>query len=396
MTEITFSLLASSQEELTALQSALRPFQEQGRHWVEIRPMSWESARQGLNDIASCYDGTDLSHIGSTWLRGLVDTHVLRPFEQEEIEALGGKGAFLPAAWATTSVAPMPGEWSVPWLLDARIVYYRRDWLEAAGIDEHQAFVSPETFKQTLETLQAGGVAIPLVLPTKESWQLLHVAASWVWQAGGDFVSSDGKRVLFNTPEARKGLKAYFQLARYLAADVQCLGQSASEDIFKEGRAAITICGPALLCDLLNRQPPHLAHIGVASPPGPPFVGGSHLVIWRQNPNPEPALELIEFLTSLPFQKGFRVHQQLPARNEAFESLNIGREFGKYLKRALVNGRTFPSVYLWGLIEEHLFRAFVAMWHDVLSTPTPDLDAILDAHLNPLERRLQMILRKQR
>jgi hypothetical protein len=47
---------------------------------------------------------------------------------------------------------------------------------------------------------------------------------------------------------------------------------------------------------------------------------------------------------------------------------------------------------LWGLIEERLTAAFGNLWEKILSDPNPDLDAIIEAELDPLAQRLNRIL----
>jgi len=45
----------------------------------------------------------------------------------------------------------------IPWLAALQIMYYRRDLLKNAGVDEKTAFLSPAQLVQTLKRLRAGG-----------------------------------------------------------------------------------------------------------------------------------------------------------------------------------------------------------------------------------------------
>jgi hypothetical protein len=58
----------------------------------------------------------------------------------------------------------------------------------------------------------------------------------------------------------------------------------------------------------------------------------------------------------------------------------------------LKSGRPLPMMRLWGLIEERLTAAFGNIWQKVLASPNPDLDAIIEAELNPLAQKLNQIL----
>jgi hypothetical protein len=60
--------------------------------------------------------------------------------------------------------------------------------------------------------------------------------------------------------------------------------------------------------------------------------------------------------------------------------------------RALKTGRTFPQISLWGLIEEKLAFALDKIWEEMLAESHPDIDAILNKHLDPLAQRLELTL----
>ena len=57
---------------------------------------------------------------------------------------------------------------------------------------------------------------MPLAMPTKRSNMTLHYIASWIWGAGGDFLSPDGANLAFDQPKALEGCMAYYGLRRFL------------------------------------------------------------------------------------------------------------------------------------------------------------------------------------
>ena len=60
------------------------------------------------------------------------------------------------------------------------------------------------------------------------------------------------------------------------------------------------------------------------------------------------------------------------------------------LLRAAKTGRALPNIGLWGTIEDRLVSMLAKLWEDVLAKPEPDLDALVDKHLDPLIRRLTL------
>jgi ABC-type glycerol-3-phosphate transport system substrate-binding protein len=47
--------------------------------------------------------------------------------------------------------------WTVPLYTDVRLVFYRRDLLEKAGIDEKNAFQTPKNFAKTIQGFEMWG-----------------------------------------------------------------------------------------------------------------------------------------------------------------------------------------------------------------------------------------------
>ena len=390
MAELEFSITPVELGDLyDELQTALAEFEARTRIRVRLRPIVSKIALDELTKFAIYKKGPDVSQIGSTWLEGLADMDALRPFGAEEVKTLGDPADFVPASWKSVTLPEQREMWAVPWLADVRVLFYRRDILKQAGIDEQIAFQTPEVLERTLAQLQASGVNIPWVVPTQHSWRTVHNAASWVWGAGGHLLSADGKQILFNQPKALAGFRAYFALGRYLVNEARGLTDTESDMLFQAGKAAMTVSGPWLLA-----MPPELvAKVGITSPPGIPFVGGSHLVVWKYSRLAREAVQLVQFLAGLRFQRSCKPGGLLPVRLTALELFNTSSaEMGKYLQQGLTKGRSFPSVPLWQVIEARLADALAAIWAEVLETPDPNWDVILDDRLNRLAQRLSLTL----
>jgi multiple sugar transport system substrate-binding protein len=391
MSTIEFSVMSTDSPGADALWAALAEFESQTRIRVRLRVLSWNTAWTELVKVSLYRDGPDVSEIGSTWLRDFKGMNSVRPFTPLEIHALADPADLIPAAWESASLAQPAQLWAMPWLADTRILYYRRDLLEQAGIGEQNAFQTTEALEQTLARLQAVGVAVPWVVPTRRTWMALHHIASWVWDYGGHFLSPDGKRCLLSQPEARAGLKAYFALSRYLADAGRNLDSVQSQSLFGTGQAAVVLSGPWLVQQI---EPALLVKVGLVLPPGVPFIGGSHLLIWKHSRRAREAVKLVRFLTGLEFQRDY-AHRAglLPVRLQALtRSAFPAAAFSKHLTRGLMEGRSFRPVPLWGLVEEKLVDAITAIWEDVLNVEKPNLDAILDRHLDPLIQRLNLTL----
>lgn len=398
MRELTFSITSGVALGPTVLEQALRRFTAQQHVPVRLQPIANESAMDELVKFALHQTGADVSQMGTTWLRGFVDMNALRPILSDKNASPPdhNKSTFIPILWHSAHTSATSPQWAVPWLADVRLIYYRRDLLARAGVDEQAAFQTPQAMANTLQRLQASGVECPWAVPTHFAWRTLHNVASWVWAANGDFISSDGQHVTLTQPQALAGLKVYFALARFLSAEVRASSTTLDfNDLFLSGQAAVILSSGYLSARGSGTLQPE--QIGVAAPLGIPFVGGSHLVVWQHTRYEQEANQLVQFLTRLDTQVSYGLGSLLPARLDALTELgkadDSAGEFVGQLLQWLPQGRMLPAVYLWNVIEARVVKALAQIWEEVLAVPEPDLDAILTRHLTPLAQSLDMVLR---
>lgn len=382
--------------EAGAIQPLLDQFEaEQG---VRVRPrlLAWDTAWSDLVKVALYSDGPDVSEIGSTWLGDLVAMNALRPFEAGDLALLGGATAFLPSTWQGTRLIGDPQHWAIPWLTGARLLYYRRSLLARAGLDEAGAFATAEQLEATLAALAASGVRVPWTVPTGPTHTTLLNVASWVWGAGGDFISPDGKRTFFSQPEALAGLRGYFALARYLAPEVWSLtGLQPDGQFLRSADTAVTLSGPWLFGAAQTEAAAGLRdQLGVALPPGPSFVGGSHLVVWKHSRAPEAAVRLVAFLSRREPQLAYsQAVGLIPTRMEALAAPPFAAHpLWQLAIQGLRTGRSFLVTRSWGLMEDRLTTALAGLWADVLAGPQADLEGLIRRRLEPLAKRLDLVL----
>jgi multiple sugar transport system substrate-binding protein len=394
--ELELSLLTHGPDAAAVLRPYLDRFGTENRVHVEANVLEWEAAWPELVKAALYGHGPDVSEMGSTWVGSLIAMNVLMPFSAHELSTYGSASVFLPTVWHPELEAGSGSIWALPWLAYTRLIYYRRDLLDKAGIDENTAFQNYEQLEQTLKHLGESGVAIPWCVPTRHSRDTLHNIASWIWNAGGEFTSADGKHVLFNEPEARAGMCAYFDLYRHIAPSAR--NRDESDSLFKQGQAAVIMSGP-WLWPLDTHHPdvvPDVAkNMGVAVPLKTAFIGFSYLVAWKYTRREELAMKLIRELARPDILAEFssRTGGPLSVRLDALDHSPLAFEPNyQVMVRALKTGRTFPQIALWGLMEEKIALALDNIWEEVLAEAQPDIDAIMSKHLDPLARRLEQTL----
>ncbi len=387
--EIEFSVMRSSAVGITKL---LERFEAEQHVHVRLHLLDWDTAWSDLIKVALYSDGPDVSEVGTTWLGDLVAMNALYAFDERDLERLGHSWSFLPSAWHSTHLAGESEVWAIPWVAGARLIIYRKKILNDAGLEPGTAFRDASHFEETLCELQKRNVAVPWTVPTGLTHTTLHNLASWVWGAGGDFISPDGKRTLFTQPAARAGLKAYFTLGRYLAPSVRNLnGLEPDQQFIENADTALTMSGAWLFSSASAELKPQL---DVSLPPGPSFVGGSHLIIWKHSTKYEAARTLVQFLTQPEIQVKHSLNVGLlPALVNALASPPFSTDVRwQIAAHGVRTGRSFAVTRAWGLMEDRLTTEFAAIWHDVLNHPDLDLDAAISSRLEPLARRLDLVL----
>lgn len=390
--------LSLIEEPSTELRTLLDEFSASHNVQINLTIMHWENAWPELLAYALYGKGPDVSHVGSTWASSLIAMNALREFSTREVDEMGGARVFAAPAWQSASIPGDMRVWSIPWTSFTFLVIYRRDHLEAAGIDEGHAFDSPQDMLDTIRQLSRSGFQTPIVLPSGEPFlDRVHIAASWVWGAGGGYISDDGKRILLDRPETRRGLKAFFELYRYVPAASQGLDHPAVMERFGQGDASVVVAECGYPATLVAQKSPLVANMGSHALPGVPFVSGDNLVIWqtaRQHPARErAALDLIGFLVSRSAQERLCKNMSLfPVRHDVIDALECPTEqLAAVLKETFETGRAHKPVRLWSRYELQLGHTLDEITEEVLSRPDLPIDDILETHLSALQRRFSLM-----
>lgn len=396
MVELELTIQEEYPESAGYMRELLKQFESQHRIRVTVKTIDWGQAWQDLVKVAIYRDGADVSQIGNTWVSSLIGMNALLPFKPQQIRRMGGAEVFLPELWSTASPVGDTDIWSIPWLAYARLIYYRKDWLEKVGLDGRQAFSNAQKFNQTLKKLAEAGAPGPWSVSILPNVDILHNIASWIWHAGGSFTSPDGKRILFTQPEAMAGMRSYFELYRYLSSSDPSANEAVALGL--SANAAVSITGPGTwiydMANLVTTPPEVAANTELALPVGVPFIGASNLVIWKHTRHPEQAAELVQFLVSREAQAFYNTKiGLLPSRLDVLSEPAFANDTHyQVMTEALKAGRTFPAISLWGLIEDRLPPGLALVGEEVLKNPGRDIAEILDEIVPPLAQRIERTL----
>jgi multiple sugar transport system substrate-binding protein len=397
MNEVDFSLIGTPSP---TLQSLLDAFERENSIKVNVQSLAWENAWHEMLLWTLYGKGPDVSHVGSTWAGSLMGMDALRPFTQADVQYVGGSEAFLPQAWQSCNAGSDGEICSLPWTAFTFVLAYRRDLLQKAGVDEAKAFASAESLLETVCALEKAGVRHPWAVPVSpEHIDTLHFTAAWVWGAGGDFLTPDGRHAAFLSPAVVDALCRYFELLRHtgpLPAD-----EEGVLELFYRGDAAISVVGSGLAYswmrgDLLTEERKGL--IGYAPIPGVPWVGGDNLVIWknaRMSPERErAAVSLARFLASLPSQRVYARGEEgdVPTLTAALDALPLqGSTLTDAIIASLKNSRAYRPMTIWSKLEMRISQVLGEIGTEVAGGAEPQV--VVRRRLEKLADWLEIVLR---
>ncbi|MEU8246772.1 sugar ABC transporter substrate-binding protein [Nonomuraea sp. NPDC048916] len=309
---------------------------------VKVTPMGWDVAHDKIISAVAGGATPDVSMIGSTWAGELSKTGALEPTPGNLID----KSAFFPGAWQTVDVNGTA--YGVPWYVETRVLFYRTDLAEKAGVKPPATWEELRTFVKALK--EKGGAEKGFNQGyTEGSWQEL---LPLIWQAGGEIVK-DGK-YSFDTPEAVTALKQYASLFEEKLAPNDT-PRGAFPQNFIKGEVGGFFLGPWMIGVLENDGGAGFKDkFGVAPYPKGPvsatsFVGGSDLVVFKKAKNRDASWKFVQWLTEPKVQaKWYTTVKALPSVQSAWQEPELTSDervavFGEQLKDA----KTPPPYPTW-------------------------------------------------
>ncbi len=404
MIEIEMSCIPDAEVDFETLSELAAQFERQSGIRVHLQRMTWGTAWMEFVTIAAHGKGPDLSHLGGSWVSSLATMNALRAFRPDEIRAMGGERVFSPPTWSSTRLVGDERVWAIPWTGYVYLVSYHRDLLQQAGVDPEQAFGTRLALTNTVERLRRANVSIPLVAPyiVPPYTDLVHMAASFVWSAGGEFVDQEGKRVLLDQPAALDGLTNWLDFFRLTPSAYCHLTQEECLDLFLQRKTAVLVMdNRSILTNLIRGRSGagELDSIAFAPLTETPWFGGGDFVIWQHTqgyPDRErAAVEFIKFLVSKESQVLWAERvQSMPARLDALRQVYpVGHPLEAAIMQAVQQGRDYLNVPLWRRLEFQIAQALGALLEEAHENRGLPARTLVEGRILPLVERLNLTLR---
>jgi len=376
------------------MQDLVREFEHghPGVH-VVVQQIPWGAAHEKLLTAHVGGSTPDMAQLGNTWVPEFAALNAIEPLDARVAgsSAVSETTSFR-GIWDTNVVDGRL--YGVPWYVDTRVLFYRKDVLARAGFDSVPGDWA--RWREAMEGIKRveGPDRFAIFLPTNEytPWIVLGM------QAGSPLLADHETRGAFAQPEYRRAVDFYLDLFRRgLAPAVQGVSIANRYQEFEKGTFSMYISGPWDVGEFRRRLSPAMeGKWGTAPLPGPDgpasglsTAGGSSLVLFRRSKHQAEAWQLIEFLSRPDVQLRFyHLTGDLPAcraarSDTAFTNDPNSRAFEVQLTRT----RSTPKVPEWENISLRLQDKVEGM---VLAHLPPD------SALVTLDREVDRILEKRR
>ena len=312
---------------------------------VKITPVDWGQAVTKLQTAIAGGQVPDVSQMGTDMMGQFAETGAL-----EAVPSSIDPSQYFESAWNTNVVDGTT--YGVPWYVETRLLYYRTDIAEQAGVTA--APTNWAELKDTATKLQAGGAEWGMALGTKNSQEYLP----YVWSNGGDVMADDGTFTL-DAPEAVEALTYYDSFFEEGLApksvpegfDITPAFVSGSHPMFVDGPWQLGLIADAGGADIEGKWA--IAPLpGKDSAPGTSFVGGSNFVVFKDAPNKEAAWAWIDFVSRPETQiSWYKTAAVLPAVQAAWDDPELSGDenlamFGEQLSSTAAP----PAIPTWSEI----------------------------------------------
>ena len=366
---------------------------------VRVQTMPWSAAHEKLLTSFVGEATPDVAQLGNTWVPEFTAIHALENLEPYIARSpVVNRDAFFHGIWDTNVVDDTT--FGIPWYVDTRVIFYRRDLLAAAGYDS-----IPGTWpgwRAAMEALKKrqGPNRYAIFLPTNEWAQPMVLGL----QAGSPILKDGGRYGAFSDTAFARAFDFYLGLFRDGLAPVA--GTNDVANVYQEfahGMFAMWITGPWNVGEMKKRLPPELQRAWATAPlPGPrgdssgvSLAGGSSIVVFHASPNRAAAWKLVEYLSRPEQQLRFsRLTGDLPASVAAWRDSSLSgdahfRAFYTQLQRVT----PIPKVAEVEIISSKLIEASEAAIRG--HVPPPRALASLDRDVNQILEKRRWILARR-
>ena len=354
---------------------------------LRIQPLPWSAAHEKLLTGFAGGSLPDLGQVGNSWISELTAIGAIQPVPSSMQSLVDGQFA------GVVDTNRIDGKlMALPWYVDTRLQFYRKDLFAAAGYAAPP--VQWDEWKRALHAVKRrqGGEGFAILLPINEYEHLTQMALS----AGATFLNPQGTRGAFRDPRFRQALAFYKSMYDEKLAPIAGAAQISNVwNEFARAYFAVYPSGPWTIGDMKSRLPANLQSSWATAPfpgptgPGRSTPGGSSLVVYSKARDPAAAWRLVARLVAPAAQAKLQaLTGDLPPSRAVWDQAGLTADpitaaFADQLDRTAA----LPKVPEWERIASEMQTVAELFVRGRMS---------LDAAVTDMDRRADRLLEKRR
>ena len=265
--------------------------------------------------------------------------------------------------------------YALPFTAEASVLFYNKDLFRKAGLDPDKPPANYAEIVSAAQKIRAlGKDTYGYAIAGQCGSCNVFEFTPHIWASGGDVLSADGKKALFDTSEVTDALTFY----RKLYTDGSMPAQSRTDTgttqpaFFQSGKLGMTPLG-AFFVQVLNKD--DKVDFGVAPLPGrnggsASFSGGDEIAVTKNARNKEQAQEFVKWATGEQAQTVLADNGVVPVRTDLIDKIYVPLDPRyKVLGEAMEKGRTPYST-----VENALFNDNNGPWAKMINRAVFDGD----------------------
>ena len=325
---------------------------------VDVQQLPWTAAHEKLLTAFAGDATPDICQLGNTWIPEFVALGAIAPLDRYVAASpVVDPTDYFSGIWQTNIVGG--ALYGVPWYVDTRLLFYRRDLLARAGYASPPASWPEWTRMMAAVRQRAGPDRYAILLPLNEFEPLLALAL----QQDEPLLRDDGRWGNFDSAGFRRALQFYVDAFRTgVAPATTGVDVSNVWNEFGRGHFAFYISGPWNSAEFKRRLPASVQGKWATAPlpgptgPGASIAGGASLVVFRASKAKAASWQLIEYLARPDIQRRFHeLTGDLPPRREAWHGAPLVDDvYARAFRDQLERVKPAPKVAEWERIADQM------------------------------------------
>jgi len=286
---------------------------------VQVDYQQWTDHLAKLDTTLAGNDVPDVVELGNTEMPKYVFNGAFAPLDKPQFENS--------AQWLTGLSAPceLDGKtYCVPYYAGARVLLYRTDLYEKAGLTPPKTYDDLINNAKVLKAKNGSDKQFAAFYMPGKYW---YAAMAWVHGNGGTIAKKDGDKWVgtLSEPAAQQGLTKWADLAKTYSTGDPTKDESDQDAVYAQGKSGM-IYGNGWELGAVQEQPkdpndPASAKVKtkvngkVATAPLPEipsFLGGSDVAVTAKSPNADLAAKWAQIFTDTKSQEGLIAKGVLP------------------------------------------------------------------------------------